>query len=69
MDGQEQVPVALRPEKARVLATLEAGWDPRMVCIGAENLASLGFEHRTVQPVAIRYTAWAPSVPRNKEKG
>jgi hypothetical protein len=38
----------------------EAGWAPGPVCTGAENLAPpLGLDHRTVQPVASRYTDYA----------
>ena len=33
----------------------EAGWDPGPVWTGAENLAPLGFDPRTVQAVANRY--------------
>ena len=37
-----------------------AGWDPGPVWTGAENLATPpGFDPRTVQPVASRYTDWA----------
>jgi len=37
----------------------EAGWAPGPVWIGAENLVPLpGFNPRTVQPVASRYTDW-----------
>ena len=38
----------------------EAGWAPRPVWTGAENLAPPpGFDPRTVQPVASRYTDYA----------
>jgi hypothetical protein len=37
----------------------EAGWAPGPVWIGAVNLASSGFDPRTVQPVASRYTYYA----------
>ena len=39
----------------------EAGWAPGPVWTGAENLAPPppGFDPRTVQPVASRYTDWA----------
>ena len=38
----------------------EAGWAPGPVWTGAENLAPPpGFDHRTVQPVASRYTDYA----------
>ena len=37
----------------------EAGWGPGPVWTGAENLAPPpGFDPRTVQPVASRYTDW-----------
>ena len=32
----------------------EAGWAPRPIWTGAENLAPPGFDPRTVQPVASR---------------
>ena len=34
----------------------EAGWAPGPVWTGAENLDPRGFDPRTVQPVAGRYT-------------
>jgi hypothetical protein len=34
----------------------EVGWAPGSVWTGAENLASTGFDPRTVQPVTSRYT-------------
>jgi len=34
----------------------EAGWAPGPVWTGAENLAPPGFDSRTVQPVASRYS-------------
>jgi hypothetical protein len=34
----------------------EAGWTPGPVWTGAENLALPGFDPRTVQTVASRYT-------------
>ena len=37
----------------------EAGWAPGPVWAGAENLAPPGFDPRTVQTVASRYTDWA----------
>ena len=47
--GKESVPIAQ-----------EAGWGPGPVWTGAENLAPPpGFDPRTVQPVASRYTDWA----------
>jgi len=48
------------PGKDPVPVVQEAGWAPGPVWTGAENLASLpGFDTRTVQPVASRYTDWA----------
>jgi hypothetical protein len=41
----------------------EAGWAPEPVWIGAENLAPPGFDPRTFQPVASRYTAYAIPTP------
>jgi len=37
----------------------EAGWAPEPVWTGAENLALPRFDHRTVQPIAIRYSNYA----------
>ena len=34
----------------------EVGWTPGSVWTGVENLAPPGFDPRTVQPVASRYT-------------
>jgi hypothetical protein len=47
----------------------EAGWAPGPVWTSAENLASPGFDARTVQPVASRYTDWAIPAPRNQITG
>ena len=44
------------PGKDPVPIVQEAGWAPGPVWTGAENLAPPGFDPRTVQPVAIRYT-------------
>jgi hypothetical protein len=45
------------PGKDPVPLVQEAGWAPGPVWTGAENLASPpGFDPRTVQPVARRYT-------------
>jgi hypothetical protein len=43
--GKEPVPIVQ-----------EAEWAPEPVWIGAENLAPPGFNSRTFQPVANRYT-------------
>ena len=46
--------------KDSVPTVQEAGWAPGPVRTGAENLAlTPGFDPRTVQPVASRYTDWA----------
>jgi hypothetical protein len=37
----------------------EAWWATGPVWTGAENLVPPGFDPRTVQPVASRYTDWA----------
>jgi len=46
------------PGKDPVPTVQEAGWAPGPVWIGLENLAppQPGFDPRTVQPVASRYT-------------
>ena len=53
--GQRHAPAALPPEKP-IPNVQEAGWAPEPVWTGAENLALQGFDPRTVQPVASRYT-------------
>jgi hypothetical protein len=48
------------PGKDPVPMVQEAGWAPGPVWTGAENLAPPpGFDPRTVQPVASRYTVYA----------
>jgi len=47
------------PGKDPVPIVQEAGWDPGPVWTGAENLAPPGFDPRTVQPIASRYTNYA----------
>ena len=47
------------PGKDPVPIVQKAGWAPGPVWTGTENLAPLGFDPRTVQPVAIRYADWA----------
>jgi len=54
--GQCHAPAALPPGKDPVPIVQEAGWAPGPVWTGAENLAPLGIEPRTVQPVVSRYT-------------
>ena len=51
----------LPPGKDPVPIVQEAGWAPEPVWIGAENLAPTGFDPRTFQPVASRYTDYALS--------
>jgi hypothetical protein len=56
---QRQAPAALPPGKDPVTIIQEAEWAPGPVWTGAENLAPPpppGFDPRTVQPVASRYT-------------
>ena len=51
---------SLPREKDPVPIVQEAGWAPGPMWTGAENLAPPpGFDTRTVQPVASRYTGWA----------
>ena len=47
------------PGKDPVPIVQEAGWAPGPVWTGAANLAPPGFDPRTVQPVASRYTDYA----------
>ena len=47
------------PGKDPVPIVQEAGWAPGPVWISAQNLAPSGFDPRTVQPVASRYTDYA----------
>ena len=49
-------PGRFTPGKDPVHIVEEAGWAPGPVWTGAENLAPTGFDPRTVQPVASRYT-------------
>ena len=54
--GQRHAPAAFYPGKDPVPIVQETGWAPGPVWTGAENLAPPGFDPRTVQPVASRYT-------------
>jgi hypothetical protein len=54
--GQDHAPAAFTHGKDPVPIVQEAGWAPKPVWIGAENLAPPGFDPRTFQPVASRYT-------------
>jgi len=47
------------PGKDSVPILQEPGWVPGPVWTGAENLAPPGFDPRTVQPIASRYTDYA----------
>ena len=51
------------PGKDPVPIVQGARWAPEPVWIGAENLASPGFDPRTFQPVASRYTDYAIPAP------
>jgi len=57
--GQHHAPVAFTPGKYPVPIVQEAGLAPEPVWIGAENLAPPGFDSRTFQSVASRYTDYA----------
>ena len=67
------VSVTLRPlfipRKDPVPIVQEAGWAPGPVWTGAENLTPPppGFDTRTVQPVASRYTDWATAAHCNMQ--
>ena len=66
LSDQHHAPAALPAGKATVIIVQEAGWVPGPVWTGAENLAPpppQGFDSRTVQPVASRYTDWAIPAP------
>jgi hypothetical protein len=49
-------PGRFTPRKDPVLIVWDAGWAPGPVWKVTENLAPLGFDPRTVQPVGRRYT-------------
>jgi len=53
VSGQRYAPAAFVPGKDPVPIVQEAGWAPGSVWIGAENLATPGFDPPTVQPVGI----------------
>jgi hypothetical protein len=55
-EGSASRPGRLDPGKDPVPIVQEAAWAPEPVWIGAENLASPGFDPRTFQPVASCYT-------------
>jgi hypothetical protein len=65
--GQHHGLAAFNPGKDPVTIVQKAGWATEPVWIGAENLAPPGFDPRTFQPVASRYTDWAiPALSRNR---
>jgi hypothetical protein len=57
--GQRQAPATFIPGNDPVPIVQKAGWAPGPVWTGAENLASLEFDPRTVQPVGSHYTNYA----------
>jgi hypothetical protein len=61
-------PRRLYPRKDPVPIVQEAGWAPEPVWRGAENLTPLGFDPRTLQPVASRYTDYAIPAVQDKVK-
>jgi len=54
--GQPHAPPALYPRECPVTYCTGGGVGPRPVWTGVENLAPTGFDPRTVQSVASRYT-------------
>jgi hypothetical protein len=62
--GQYQAPAAFTSGEDPVPLVQEAGWAPEPVWIGAENFAPPGFDSRTFQPLASRYTDYAIPAPR-----
>ena len=61
-------PGRFTPGKNPVPIVQEAGCAPGPVWTGAENLPQPGFDPRTVQPVASRYTDCAMPAARSCEK-
>ena len=56
MRGQRHTPEAFSPGTDPVPILQEGGWAPAPVWTGAENRAPPGFDPRTFQSVASRYT-------------
>ena len=56
MGRQRHAQAAFTPGKDLVPIVQEAGLAPGPVWIGAENLATPGFDPRTVQPIGSCYT-------------
>ena len=61
--GSASRPGRSTPGKDPVPIVQEAGWASEPVWISAENLAPPGFNPRTFQPVASRYTDYAIPAP------
>ena len=57
--GQRDAPAASPGERDQVPIAQEAGYALRPFWTGAENLATMGFDTRTVQPVASCYNDYA----------
>ena len=66
MGGQRHAPTALPPGKDPVPIVQEAGWAPGLVWTSEENLAPPGFDPRTAQLVASRYTDSAIAADRKE---
>jgi hypothetical protein len=64
--GQLHAPAAFTPGKDPVRIVQEAGWALEPVWVGTENLYPPGFDPRTFQPVAIRYTDYAIPAPSRR---
>jgi hypothetical protein len=60
--GQHHAPAAFTTGKDPLPIVQEAGWAPGQVRIGAENLAPLGLDPRTVQPIGSHYTNYTTLV-------
>jgi hypothetical protein len=61
--GQHHAPAAFTPGKDPVPIVQEAGWAPEPVWMGAENLATPGFDPRAFQSVASCCTDYAFPAP------
>jgi hypothetical protein len=61
--GQHHAFAAFTPGKDPGPIVHEAGWVSEPVWIGEENLVLPGFDPRTFQPVASRYTHYAIPAP------
>jgi hypothetical protein len=64
--GQHHAPAAFTPGKDPVPIVQEAGWAPEPVWISAENLAPLGFDPWTFQPVASRCAIYTIPAPKGE---